>query len=140
MFVRPAAERHRLNFYLGHVEAFDWNMICRYALSVPAFNERFDQLFAFGIDPDPSGLPTDAPADWPSLRETVDRLLHEAPEQIVHVAIEHRLMHAETLCYLLHQMDQDDKIPPELPEPRSGELPEPETIEIPGGSTCLGRP
>ncbi|MCP5109287.1 MAG: SUMF1/EgtB/PvdO family nonheme iron enzyme, partial [bacterium] len=149
MFERPVPERHRLNFYLGHMEAFDWNIICRHALSVPAFEDTFDQLFAFGIDPDESGLPNDVPADWPTLREThaynarvretVDRLLHEAPEQIVHVAIEHRLMHAETLCYLLHNLDPEEKIAPESPEPRSGESPEAETIEIPAGTTCLGR-
>ena len=31
LYERPVAERHRLIFYLGHVEAFDRNMICRYA-------------------------------------------------------------------------------------------------------------
>jgi iron(II)-dependent oxidoreductase len=26
---RPIPERHRLIFYLGHLEAFDWNLLCR---------------------------------------------------------------------------------------------------------------
>ena len=128
MFERPVPERHRLNFYLGHVEAFDWNMICRYGLSLPSFHETFDQLFAFGIDPDESGLPSDQPPDWPSLdelyaynlqvRDTVDKVLDDAPEQVVHVAIEHRLMHAETLSYLIHNLDHGHKIAPSLPMPR----------------------
>ena len=26
-YERPVAERHRLIFYLGHLEAFDWNLL-----------------------------------------------------------------------------------------------------------------
>ena len=37
-------------FYLGHMEAFDWNLIARHALDVHAFHPTFDRLFAFGID------------------------------------------------------------------------------------------
>lgn len=150
LYERPVPERHRLNFYLGHVEAFDWNMICRHALSVPAFNDEFDKLFAFGIDPDESGLPKDKPSDWPSLdetrdynrrvRETVDRLLPEAPEQIVHVAIEHRLMHAETLCYLLHNLPVERKLAPSVEQASPALPPDPEMIGIPAGRATLGRP
>src|ERR1051326_9520977 len=60
---RPIPERHRMIFYLGHVEAFDWNLIGRYALDVPSFHPTFDQLFAFGIDPPPGKLPEDRPSD-----------------------------------------------------------------------------
>ena len=56
LYERPVAERHRLIFYLGHLEAFDWNLIARYALDRPAFHPTFDQLFAFGIDPPPGKL------------------------------------------------------------------------------------
>ena len=149
LFERPVPERHRLNFYLGHVEAFDWNMVCRYGLSVPAFKPEFDELFAFGIDPDASGLPTDQPKDWPTLdetqnynrrvRETVDRLLGDAPPQIAHVAVEHRLMHAETLCYLLHELDLDCKVAPRLAPPASAPPPPLEMVSIPAGEATLGR-
>ena len=67
LYERPIGERHRMIFYLGHVDAFDWNLIARYALDVPAFHEEFDRLFAFGIDPPPGELPNDQPTDWPSL-------------------------------------------------------------------------
>src|SRR6266498_592074 len=66
---RPISERHRMIFYLGHLEAFDWNLIARYALDLPAFQPEFDRLFAFGIDPPPGELPNDQPSDWPSLTE-----------------------------------------------------------------------
>ena len=60
------------------------------------------------------------------------------PSQLLHVAIEHRLMHAETLAYMLHQLPFDNKVrKPRLPElvvPRV----EPRMIEIPAGSTTLG--
>ena len=104
-YERPIAERHRIVFYLGHVEAFDWNLIGRYALDRRAFHGDFDHLFAFGIDPPPGQLPADRPSDWPSLaevdrynqrvRDEIDNLLDEVPEQLLHVALEHRLMHAE---------------------------------------------
>jgi gamma-glutamyl hercynylcysteine S-oxide synthase len=120
LYDRPVPERHRLVFYLGHLEAFDWNMICRWGLSVPAFHEEFDRLFAFGIDPGADGLPQDKPADWPSLekvhqynarvRETLDRVIADAPGQLLHVAIEHRLMHAETFAYLMHNLDYEKKV------------------------------
>ena len=47
---RPVPERHRIIFYFGHLEAFDWNLV-RQAAAVPSFHPELDQLFAFGIDP-----------------------------------------------------------------------------------------
>jgi formylglycine-generating enzyme required for sulfatase activity len=150
MLDRPVPERHRLLFYLGHVEAFDWNMICRHDLSIPSFNAEFDQLFAFGIDPDESGLPTDKPSDWPSLDEveaynrrvieTVDARVDDASPQLVHVAIEHRLMHAETLAYLFHNLPVEKKIAPPVAPVAPGKPPPPQYIEIPDGSATLGQP
>src|SRR5271157_502849 len=111
MYERPVAERHRLIFYLGHLEAFDGNLLRGGPES------EFDRLFAFGIDPVGEGLPTDQPGDWPSieeirdynqrLRTAVDRM--PADDLLWNVAIEHRLMHAETLAYLLHQLPVEQK-------------------------------
>ena len=69
LYERPIPERHRIVFYFGHLEAFDWNLIARYSLDVPAFHPTFDRLFAFGIDPPPGELPSDQPSDWPALAE-----------------------------------------------------------------------
>src|SRR5690348_7473531 len=69
LYDRTIPERHRIVFYLGHLEAFDWNLIGRYALSLPAFHASFDHLFAFGIDPAAGDLPDDQPSDWPSVTE-----------------------------------------------------------------------
>src|SRR5260370_30780085 len=154
LYDRPIPERHRNIFYLGHLEAFDGNLICRGALAMPSFHPGFDKLFEFGIDPPVGRLPEDQPADWPSVaeirgyntrvRQTVDRALEqgEAPEQLWHVAIEHRLMHAETLTYMLHNLDPRRKITPPgiisaATEPRplgSGFM-----LEAPAGDATLGR-
>src|ERR1700730_16773891 len=44
IYERPVAERHRLIFYLGHLEAFDGNLMRGGPES------ESDNLFAFGID------------------------------------------------------------------------------------------
>ena len=65
---RPIAERHRMIFYLGHLEAFDWNLLGT-KLGLTAENPAYNKLFAFGIDPVDGGLPSDAPADWPTIAQ-----------------------------------------------------------------------
>jgi formylglycine-generating enzyme required for sulfatase activity len=150
VYERPIPERHRLIFYLGHLEAFDWNHIAVRSLSQPAFHSSFDRLFEAGIDPDSSSLPTDTPSDWPALAEVcgyrrevrrrLDDLLPKAPAADVAMALEHRLMHAETLAYLIHNLAFDQKIAPaeSTPTPEAGEIPS-GMVEIPGGLCTLGK-
>jgi len=159
LYDRPIAERNRIIFYIGHLEAFDWNLLRERAIGAEAFHPEFDRLFAFGIDPVGGGLPTDLPKDWPPVpdvreyvarvRQVLDegleaRMLSETPGHefpltlLLQVAIEHRLMHAETLAYMLHQLPLDRKNPPQLkPELVLGPG-IPTTIEIPAGRTTLG--
>src|SRR5262245_1166641 len=66
---RPIRERHRIIFYLGHLEVFDWNMIGRQAFGFDGFHSEFDQLFAFGIDPMNGSIPQDSAEDWPKVSE-----------------------------------------------------------------------
>src|SRR6202161_2268908 len=72
LYDRPVPERHRIIFYLGHLEAFDWNLLHSRLPNVRAFDPEFDRLFAFGIDPGDAGLPSDQPSDWPA-RPVVER-------------------------------------------------------------------
>ena len=160
LYDRPIPERHRIVFYIGHLEAFDWNLLGKRLLGLKSSEPELDKLFAFGIDPVGGGLPTDQPADWPSLgtvknyvariREGFDRRLSGALHADVHgefsaawllqVAIEHRHMHAETLAYMLHQLPIDKKIS----QPRKPELSitpiKPKMIEIAPGVATLGIP
>src|SRR5512147_487276 len=71
LFERPIPERHRIVFYIGHLEAFDWNLLSG-PLGLRAFDPDFDRLFAFGIDPVGGGLPNDTPRDWPSLKRVFE--------------------------------------------------------------------
>src|SRR5215813_14288439 len=93
LYERPIAERHRVIFYLGHVEAFDWNLLGQRAFGIRRFHPSFDQLFAFGIDPIGGGLPTDTPEDWPT-RQEIQRYNRRLREELDH-AIEHALEHPE---------------------------------------------
>src|SRR5580704_5598804 len=86
-------ERHRLIFYVGHVESFDWNLLADRAFGLRPFQRTFDHLFAFGIDPVDGGLPTDTPLDWPT-REEVERYNRRLREELDH-AIEHALQRPE---------------------------------------------
>jgi len=120
LYARPIAERHRLIFYLGHFEAFDWNVLARRGMNAPAFHPEFDQLFERGIDPPPGQARQDSAADWPSQDEVahyraktrawIDSHLDELDPWLLQMVIEHRLMHAETFAYLLHSLPYDQKL------------------------------
>jgi len=163
LYERPIAERHRIIFYIGHLEAFDWNLFHDRVLGLKSFHPEFDRLFAFGIDPVGGGLPTDQPSEWPSIpalreyvrkiRAVLDEKLPEALADmesfgrdgfslstLLNVAVEHRLMHAETLAYMLHQLPLDRKIPQtESPNPVTPTI-DHRSLEIPAGAVTLGLP
>jgi ergothioneine biosynthesis protein EgtB len=159
LFDRPIRERHRLIFYLGHLEAFDWNLLGRGAFALDPHEAEFDKLFAFGIDPLDGKLPGDQPRDWPNetrvraynerVRARLDAALEDsvavaahpllADGTLLHVAIEHRLMHAETLAYLLHQMPVDRKFV-RADSPLREAHAKPGMVGIPAGVATLGKP
>src|SRR5579862_1682602 len=66
LYDRPIPERHRIIFYVGHLEAFDWNLLRGPLGELEPFDPAFDKLFSFGIDPVDGGLPSDQPEDWPT--------------------------------------------------------------------------
>jgi len=150
LYQRPIAERHRVIFYIGHLDGFDSIQICLEGLTSP--DPQLDSLFQAGIDPDSSHLPTDSPSDWPSLeqirgyvqrcREHVDRNLERAPEDVIQMALEHRLMHLETLAYMFHNFDYTLKVKPSTAglEVNHRPIPPNSCIEIPAGDVSLGKP
>jgi len=160
-YERPIPERHRIIFYVGHLEAFDWNLLQGLKPGLKSAHPEFDRLFAFGIDPVGGGLPTDLPRDWPSLeavrdyvnhvRDTLDKNFASIilapnsqtrdgfpPRTLLNVAVEHRLMHVETLAYMLHQLPLDAK----TRQPNSLHLAGPPIVQrmvsIPAGVVTLG--
>jgi ergothioneine biosynthesis protein EgtB len=171
LYDRPIPERHRIIFYVGHLEAFDWNLLhetLRVSSSrTSSSHVELDRLFAFGIDPVGGGLPTDVPSEWPSLatvrnyvsdvRNSLDAALATADfdaarmdasrstplSTLLQVATEHRLMHVETLAYMLHRLPLDRKIRGEFSS-ESAFLSHPpvipEMISVPEGAVTLGLP
>jgi gamma-glutamyl hercynylcysteine S-oxide synthase len=160
IFERPIPERHRIIFYVGHVEAFDWNLLHESVFGLKSFHPEFDRLFAFGIDPVGGGLPSDRPSDWPALKDVRD-YVHEIRaalddrlvtafdsdmlgrdgfrlETLLHVAIEHRLMHLETVAYMLHQLPLDDKVRQIASTPLLTSAIEERMMAIPAGPAILG--
>src|SRR6202165_3842876 len=69
LYDRPIPERHRIIFYVGHVEAFDWNLLAQRAFGLRSFQRTFDHLFAFGIGPVNGGVPSGTPAGWAAAEE-----------------------------------------------------------------------
>ncbi len=119
LYERPIDQRHRIVFYIGHLEAFDYIQICRKSLGMAPLSAELDRLFEAGIDPDSQHLPADVPSDWPDLgevrryveetRRAIDAILDRAPAEAVAMAIEHRLMHLETLAYMWHNLPYEVK-------------------------------
>ena len=159
IYERPIAERNRIIFYVGHLEAFDWNLLHERALGLKSWHPEFDRLFAFGIDPVGGGLPDDRASDWPAVkvvRDYVagarsridDRLAGGNIESgavdgvslnvLLNVAIEHRLMHVETLSYMLHQLAFEKKMrTSDVPEPRASQV-RAGMVEVPAGPVVMG--
>ncbi len=152
LYSRPIAERHRVIFYVGHLDGFDSIQICREALGVKMPDPELDSLFQAGIDPDASELPSDQPSEWPSLdqvrgyasrsRQLVDKHMESAPENVVFMALEHRLMHLETLAYMFHNFGYNLKNCHLFRQNQrtSNKTPENNWCAIPQGRAVLGKP
>ncbi|HKO05915.1 MAG TPA: SUMF1/EgtB/PvdO family nonheme iron enzyme, partial [Candidatus Acidoferrales bacterium] len=161
LYERPIAERHRLVFYLGHLETFDWNLLGRGEFDLEPHDAGFDKLFAFGIDPTQGNLPADKPEDWPretqirryiqTTRRRLDDEIHAldgmkalpplvADGTLLHVAIEHRLMHAETLAYLLQRLPHEKKRGRATSHSPAAPPHQSSVATIPRGTATLGQP
>jgi iron(II)-dependent oxidoreductase len=165
LYERPIPERHRIIFYLGHLEAFDWNLLNGSVFGLKSVHPEFDRLFAFGIDPVGGGLPSDLPSDWPAvdvvrdyvrnIRNSLDAKLEKVNLEpdfrtndgfslrtLLNVAIEHRLMHVETLSYMLHQLPLDTKVRSRAQKAVSPNLAGPaiahRMVNVPAGAVTLG--
>jgi ergothioneine biosynthesis protein EgtB len=73
---------------------------------------------------------------------SVTRALTASPEigTLLNVAIEHRLMHAETLAYLLHNLALDKKVSKTGPAIDARPAPDAKMVTIPSGIATLGQP
>jgi ergothioneine biosynthesis protein EgtB len=164
VLARPIALRHPFIFYVGHLPAFAWNHIGRGALKRPSFSPRFDEIFERGIDPDVDDprqchAHPPAPEQWPDLREVADyrdRVRDAILEsltaidtasanvmtqkgRVLSMAIEHELMHQETLLYMVHQLPPEQKVrPKEMPPFCFGDGLRPRAAAVGEGVATLG--
>ncbi|MEP6716123.1 MAG: SUMF1/EgtB/PvdO family nonheme iron enzyme [Terriglobia bacterium] len=149
LYQRPIADRHRLIFYLGHFEAFDWNLLALRGMSAASFNADFDRLFERGIDPPAGQAPSDSSSDWPgrdevdryrtATRQWIDAHLNDMDAMLVQMAIEHRHMHAETFAYLMHNLPYRDKLPQNAIQAESSSPVSNPMVRIAAGETTLGK-
>ncbi|MBC7541932.1 MAG: ergothioneine biosynthesis protein EgtB [Candidatus Sericytochromatia bacterium] len=157
-YARPIPLRHPIVFYAGHLDAFNWQLLFDGALGQASVQPTFDRLFARGIDP-ADRTAVGAVPDWPSRAQVqryagaIERRFRQylqpdsgdSPgsdqpgETLIHLLLEHELMHQETLLYLIHQLPHDLKCPPDhLPAPDLSPAPPPSTVTVPAGSARLG--
>lgn len=158
-YQRPIPLRHPFAFYAGHVAAFNGNLLFRRLLGQAAFQPEFDALFARGVDPEDEAA-VGIEAAWPE-RVAIDRYAGALQQRLVdwlreadlarpphadlkhgwvlHLLLEHELMHQETLMYLVHQLPRHWQRPPAgLRSPDVGPAPAPRSVVVPAGLATLG--
>jgi ergothioneine biosynthesis protein EgtB len=162
---RPIALRHPFVFYVGHLPAFAWNHVCRRLLGRPPFDERFDEIFDRGIDPDvddPALCHThpEVPEAWPPIaavhayrdrvRGEILASLDEAAagppggvtaehHRVLRLALEHEQMHQETLLYMIQRLSAARLVRPARPPIYAyGDGARPRPITVEAGHVRLG--
>jgi ergothioneine biosynthesis protein EgtB len=158
-YSRPIALRNPIVFYEGHVSAFAVNTLLKRGLGERGIDAELERLFARGIDPEDESK-VDTKASWPS-RERVLAYVAEADARLraaisdadldvaghplleraeaAYAIVEHEEMHQETLHYIWHRLDFDQKRPPSRPALESGAAPpDQDQVEIPAGRATLG--
>ncbi len=157
---RPIPLRHPIEFYEGHIPAFSYITLNRFALGQPALDDTLEKLFQRGIDPDDvAAANTSAPPEWPSrdvvqamgarwdaaviaALEDIERQGADASalsRQAAHTILEHEPMHHETFLYMLHRLPLTDKRRPAgAKPPRDGAVPEKKRAKIAAGQATLG--
>jgi ergothioneine biosynthesis protein EgtB len=164
-YSRPIALRNPIVFYEGHLPAFSLISLVRRGLGRAGVDERLEQLFARGIDPDSeaAAVPrSGASTVWPARGEVltfgaradtlvVDALEHGAFDlrgdehpamrdgEAIYTALEHEAMHQETLLYMWHRLPHTQKRPPANLSYEIGVAPPPKSaVSIPAGTATLG--
>jgi iron(II)-dependent oxidoreductase len=164
-YERPIPLRNPVVFYEGHLPVFAVNTLIKKGLGRPGVDERLEDIFARGIDPETeaTAIARGNPA-WPSraaVREyaaAADRLIETAIEsaplesshpmlhraQALWAILEHEEMHQETLAYMWHEVPYDRKRKPAdyvtLAPTGSARFPSDASnqVRIPSGTATLG--
>ncbi|MBI2834318.1 MAG: ergothioneine biosynthesis protein EgtB [Acidobacteria bacterium] len=167
-YSRPIPLRHPIVFYEGHLPAFSVNTLLKKGLGHEGIDAELERLFARGIDPaDERAAAGKARATWPdrarvrAYGDAADAAVIDALTnadlahatrpalvggEAIFTAIEHELMHQETLLYIWHQVPHSSKHPvaddllpagPVSWSSPNGRRPR-QTVRIPAGRATLG--
>jgi iron(II)-dependent oxidoreductase len=158
IYERPFPDQPRLIFFRGHVEAFDWNLLGNRAFGLRPSHPAFEKLFASPADAVGGSAAEDQPRDWPQ-REEVERYSRRVRDELdaaieralahpaeghpqflfmAEAAIEHRLMLAESLACMVHQLPAEKKVGGPIGAASPLRRGKPRMIEIPAGAATLG--
>jgi ergothioneine biosynthesis protein EgtB len=161
-YSRPISLRNPIVFYEGHLPAFSLISLVKRGAGEPGVDERLEQLFARGIDPDSestamprSGAGTiwparsdvlafGAAADEAVLKTLRDHVFDESRPamrrgEAVFTALEHEAMHQETLLYMWHRLPHTQKRKPaDVRYETAGPVPTRDRVTIPAGVATLG--
>src|SRR6188472_253004 len=83
-YAQPISLRHPIVFYEGHLPAFSLNTLVKKGLGRQGIDERLEQLFARGIDPEDQASADRGRLEWPS-RDEVQRFADECDARILDV-------------------------------------------------------
>ena len=161
---RPIPLRNPIVFDEGHLPAFAVNTFVKRGLGRPGVDERLEEIFARGIDPESeaASIARGNPA-WPA-RKAVQAYAAAADEAIqdaiaaaeierpghplldrseaLWAILEHEEMHQETLAYLWHRLPYELKRKPEhyvtLPQRLTTGTSVSSPIPIPAGTVTMG--
>jgi ergothioneine biosynthesis protein EgtB len=161
-YTRPISLRNPIVFYEGHLPAFSIISFLRRGLGRPAVDQRLEDLFARGIDPDSvdAAVPRSGGSTiWPSRDEVlafgaaaddaVIDALANAPlvedrpamrrAQGLFTALEHEAMHQETLLYMWHRLPYEQKRKPQggIVPPARGTYDGPPVRKASGGAVRI---
>ena len=155
---RPIPLRHPFVFYQGHLPAFSFLTLNVRALGEAPIDTALEKLFERGIDPSSSEAARTHEQVWPD-QETVEQFGRACDERIeaalataelvddrhprlvrgqaAYTILEHEQMHHETLMYIIHQVDGEQKgrIEQDHYDP---EIPSNEWCAIDAGTATLG--
>ena len=160
-YERPIPLRHPVVFYEGHIPAFSVNCFLKKGLGHPGLDSEIETLFARGIDPrNQQAAAASAIDSWPARTSVrayareADRAILDALEsgrvegdenpvlyrgQGVFTALEHEVMHQETLLYLCHRFEPERKARPDgLTLVVEGNPPKSMMVRVPTGRATLG--
>ncbi|HVT02794.1 MAG TPA: SUMF1/EgtB/PvdO family nonheme iron enzyme [Thermoanaerobaculia bacterium] len=161
---RPIPVRNPIVFYEGHLSAFNVNTLIKLALSRKGIDDRLEELFAAGIDPETEAAAgTNSP--WPN-RDEVTQYCFAADSMVRHTLesiplsdtsspffrnsevllaiLEHEPMHHETLLYMFHRLSHEKKSWTRGLLPKASRLSngnaavKSQSISIPAGKATIG--